>query len=86
VDAKHIARKKGFGASIGISPGEEILRLPESRNVSVQEVADKMVSLGSKAMWIATDTSDSSADSARTMSISLYSYANTPVISQMGCP
>jgi hypothetical protein len=86
VDAKHIARKKGFGASIGISPGEEILHLPESRNVSVQEVADKMVSLGSKAMWIATDTSDSSADSARTMSISLYSYANTPVISQMGCP
>ncbi len=81
-----LPENNGFGSSIGISPGEETLHLPESTNVSVQEVADKMVSLGSKGIWIAMDTNDDSSDSARTMSIDLYSYANTQVTTQMECP
>ena len=41
-----------------LSGGEEILSLPEMHNSSAEEIADRIVTLGSKGMWKANIPAD----------------------------
>lgn len=58
--------QRGFGSSISLSANEERFTLEGTSAATTEEIADRIVSLGSKGMWIfradASSTTGASAD------------------------
>jgi hypothetical protein len=75
LDSKH-----GFGASISTSPNQEEFTLEEPLSGTTEQMADKVVSFGSKGMWILrSDPSPPSGALTDQVDIQPYQhYSNRP--------
>lgn len=73
---------KGFGASIGGALNDERFTLKTFQNSSTEEIADRIVSLGSKGMWIfRADASSYNGGSTDEIDIEPYQhYSNRPYV------
>ncbi|WP_047492432.1 hypothetical protein [Terriglobus sp. TAA 43] len=66
--------KRAFGIDSISNSEEEVVHLPASENLSSEEIADRIVSLGSKGFWIAWQNPPEIVASQGLVRLSTFSY------------
>jgi hypothetical protein len=67
--------QRGFGSSISLSANEDRFTLEGTSAATTEEIADRIVSLGSKGMWIfGADSSSTTRASADELAIEPYQH------------